>query len=130
MAVFSDRLKETRKLRGVTQKQMADFLEITEQAYQNYEYGKREPNFETILKIADYFNVPTDYLFGRSKFLRTDAGNLYVELPPDLFAKGDKELAEMKKKAKKAARKKSAIRLKTKPGTSEVDWSDGEEELD
>jgi len=112
MAVFSDRLKETRKLRGITQKQMADFLGITEQAYQNYEYGKREPNFETTLKIADHFNVPTDYLFGRSKFLRTEEGNLYVKLPPDLFGTTDEQLAEIERKAKEKWEKSNNIRKK------------------
>jgi transcriptional regulator with XRE-family HTH domain len=112
MAVFSDRLKETRKLRGITQKQMADFLEITEQAYQNYEYGKREPNHETTLKIADYFNVPTDYLFGRSKFLRTEDGHWYVKLPPDLFGTTDEQMAEMERKAKEKWEKSNKIRKK------------------
>ena len=66
MAVFSDRLRETRKLRGITQKQMAEFLEITEQAYQNYEYGKIKPNFDSLIALADFFDVSVDYLMGRT----------------------------------------------------------------
>ena len=45
---------------------MAEFLGMREQAYQMYEYGKREPNHETTIKLADYFDVSTDYLLGRS----------------------------------------------------------------
>jgi transcriptional regulator with XRE-family HTH domain len=66
MPSFPGRLKELRTTKGVTQKFMAEFLHITETSYQYYEYGKREPNHETTIKLADYFNVSTDYLLGRS----------------------------------------------------------------
>ncbi|MCL2853538.1 MAG: helix-turn-helix domain-containing protein [Defluviitaleaceae bacterium] len=45
---------------------MAEYLGIVERAYQMYEYGKREPNHETTIKLADFFEVSTDYLLGRS----------------------------------------------------------------
>ncbi|MCL2853539.1 MAG: helix-turn-helix transcriptional regulator [Defluviitaleaceae bacterium] len=45
---------------------MAEYLGITEQAYAKYEYAMREPNHETTIKLADFFEVSTDYLFGRS----------------------------------------------------------------
>jgi len=63
---FADRLKEIRKAKGVTQKAMAEHLGMTEQAYQKYEYAMREPNHETTIKLADFFDVSTDYLLGRS----------------------------------------------------------------
>lgn len=63
---FSDRLKELRKSNGKTQKELAEYLGISERGYQNYEMGKREPNLEILSKLADYFNVSTDYLLGRS----------------------------------------------------------------
>jgi len=66
MASFPDRLKELRKDKRVTQKVMAEYLGMVEQAYQKYEYGKIEPNHETTIKLADYFNVSLDYLTGRS----------------------------------------------------------------
>lgn len=66
MSSFSDRLKELRKAKGVTQKAVAQGIGITEQAYQKYEYGKHEPNHQTTIKLADYHNVSTDYLLGRS----------------------------------------------------------------
>ncbi|MCL2578158.1 MAG: helix-turn-helix domain-containing protein [Defluviitaleaceae bacterium] len=66
MATFPERLKELRKAKGDTQIAMAEFLGIRERSYQNYEQGKREPNYETTIKIADYFNVSIDYLLGRS----------------------------------------------------------------
>jgi len=45
---------------------MAEFLGITEQAYQKYEYAMREPNHKTTIELADYFDVSVDYLLGRT----------------------------------------------------------------
>jgi len=67
MASFSERLKELRKSKGITQKQMAEHLCMVEQSYQMYEYGKREPNHETTIKLADFFDVSVDYLLGRDR---------------------------------------------------------------
>ena len=66
MSVFSERLRETRQKRIFTQKNISDHLGIAERAYQNYEYGNREPNLETLVKLADFFDVSLDYLVGRS----------------------------------------------------------------
>ena len=64
MPSFPDRLKELRKSKGTTQKAIAENLGILEQAYQHYEYGKHKPNYEYVVKLAEYFNVSTDYLLG------------------------------------------------------------------
>jgi transcriptional regulator with XRE-family HTH domain len=66
MATFSERLKELRKARGVTQKTAAQFLGITEQAYQKYEYAMREPDHETTISLAVFYQVSIDYLMGRT----------------------------------------------------------------
>ena len=65
MPNFSDRLKELRKLKGMTQKQMATQFEMTERNYQRLE-ANNSPSNETLIKFADYFDVSTDYLLGRS----------------------------------------------------------------
>jgi len=64
MSTFADRLKECRKNSNKTQYDVAAHLGITEGGYQKYEICKREPNHETTVKIADYFNVSVDYLLG------------------------------------------------------------------
>lgn len=64
--MLSNRLKVSRKTIGKTQKDLAQYLGISERGYQNYEMGAREPNLEVLTKLADYFNVSTDYLLGRS----------------------------------------------------------------
>lgn len=64
MSTFSQRLKEVRILKGMTQKSVAEHLGISENAYQNYEYGKREPKYQTLVKLCRLFNVSADYLIG------------------------------------------------------------------
>lgn len=52
------RIKEFRKIRGLTQKQLAEKLGVTTITIQNYENNRREPNIETLKKIADALEVP------------------------------------------------------------------------
>lgn len=44
---------------------MAEMLEVARTTYANYEQGTREPDNKTLNKLADYFQVSTDYLLGR-----------------------------------------------------------------
>lgn len=62
---FNEVLKSLREKEKLTQQEMADILNITQSSYQKYEKGSREPNMETLLIIAEYFNVSLDILFGR-----------------------------------------------------------------
>ena len=65
-SILSDRLKECRKAKGLTQMQVATYCDITEKAYQNYELMTREPRIEILVRIADLFEVSLDYLTGRT----------------------------------------------------------------
>lgn len=56
------RLRESREL---TQVDMAKILDVSRSTIGMYEQGKREPDFETLEKIADFFNVDLDQLTGR-----------------------------------------------------------------
>lgn len=69
--ILSKRLKECRKERGLSQREVAIFCDITEKAYQNYELMTREPKLDILIRIADFFEVSLDYLTGR-----TDRKNL------------------------------------------------------
>ena len=60
------KLKEIRMLQGKTQEEVAKFLNIARASYANIENGKRDPDTQTILELADYFNVSVDYLMGRT----------------------------------------------------------------
>ena len=55
-------LKNLRKQKGVTQKDIAEYLGCTVQTVANYENGRRSADYETQLKLAEYFNVSLDYL--------------------------------------------------------------------
>jgi transcriptional regulator with XRE-family HTH domain len=64
MANFGERIKELRKQRGLTQRQMAATFDITERNYQRYE-ATDSPSNETLVKLAKFFEVSTDYLLGK-----------------------------------------------------------------
>lgn len=66
MTNLGESFKSIRKSLNLTQKQVADGLNITEQAYQRYEYGKIVPSALVLIALADYFDVSLDYLVGRS----------------------------------------------------------------
>ena len=64
--MFKERLKELRKMNGITQKELAEHLGFTHVAVVKWENGQREPDFSTIVKLSQFFNVSTDYLLGKS----------------------------------------------------------------
>ena len=63
---FPERLTELRKERQLTQKQVYEGVGMSPIGYQRYEYGDREPAYQKLLALADFFNVSIDYLVGRS----------------------------------------------------------------
>lgn len=66
LQVLSMRLKELRKEKKNTQREMALFIEKTERHYQDIEAGKINISSMMLLKLADYFEVSADYLLGRT----------------------------------------------------------------
>ena len=66
---LKDRLRELRGNR--TQTKIAELLGVKPNNYNGWENGK-EPNIETLIKIADYHGVTLDYLTGRTDFKNTD----------------------------------------------------------
>ncbi|MBR0086392.1 MAG: helix-turn-helix domain-containing protein [Lachnospiraceae bacterium] len=78
---FKDKLKELRKSRHLTQEQLAGALGITRSRLGMYESGDRQPKPDIQEKIADYFNVDLDYLFGRKTghiYRLSDNDNVFV----------------------------------------------------
>lgn len=57
--------RAARKALKLTQEDVAKALQVDRTTYVRYESGQRECSFETLLKLADYLNVSTDYLLGR-----------------------------------------------------------------
>lgn len=64
--MLSTRLKMLRVQQRKTQQEMADFLGISRQGYAKYENNLGEPDNSTLAKLADFFEVSTDYLLGRT----------------------------------------------------------------
>lgn len=64
--VFPERLKSLRVQNGVTQKAIADGIGVNPASLQRFEYGELKPKFDTVVRLADFFNVSTDYLLGRT----------------------------------------------------------------
>ena len=64
---IAQRLKPLRKARGLTQVEMAALLHCTDRHYQKIEYGKVNLPSTTLIFLADFFGVTTDYLLGRER---------------------------------------------------------------
>ena len=66
MSNLSDRLVQLKNERGLLQKDIAQNINISLRAYQYYERGERNPDSETLIRLAEFFDISTDYLLGRS----------------------------------------------------------------
>lgn len=66
MGNFQNIFRQLRISSGLTQSKIASRLGISRSTIGMYETGAREPDFDTLEKIADFFNVDTDYLLGRT----------------------------------------------------------------
>lgn len=66
MIQFKERLKELRLEKELSQIQLAKHLNISQRSVSNWETGVRQPDFETLEKLAKFFAVTTDYLLGIS----------------------------------------------------------------
>lgn len=69
--MISQRLQEIRKNKGKIQQEIADNINVARSTYACYESGTREPDFQTIIKLADYYDISLDELFGRIHSKRT-----------------------------------------------------------
>lgn len=66
MSDIQARLKELRKEKDLTQKQVADETGLSYRGYQNIEYGVKEPTLSRLLTLSTFFNVSIDYLVGKT----------------------------------------------------------------
>ena len=97
MGNFQNIFKRLRTSSGLTQVEMAEKLGISRSTIGMYETGAREPDFETFEKIADFFNVDTDYLLGRTEktsILPETVGHYYLndetrEIAQEVFENPD-----------------------------------------
>ena len=69
-------LKKIRNENGISQQQLADVIMVSQQSVNKYENHGVEPDIETLIKIADYFNITIDYLVGRNEAAETAVSDI------------------------------------------------------
>lgn len=79
MDTIGDRLRRLRDEKDVTQAEVAKALGVDRSTLAYWEIGKRDPDSETIKKLANYYNVSTDYLLGRTAVRDLSAAYLVGE---------------------------------------------------
>ncbi len=79
-------LRILRKNKGLSMKELGEIIGVAESTISQYETGKREPDFETLLKLGEFFNVSVDYL------LRGD--NPQNNKTPALTKKDERDIAK------------------------------------
>ena len=65
-------MKKIRESLQLTQVKVANDLKLSRQVYNFYENGKRNPDMQTLIKIADYYGVSIDYLLGRTNVIKPE----------------------------------------------------------
>ena len=65
--MFYKRLRSLRKELDYSQEQIAELINVSRQSYSRYELGVSEPEFGTLVRLADIFNVSLDYLLCRTE---------------------------------------------------------------
>jgi transcriptional regulator with XRE-family HTH domain len=74
--MFGETLKLLRRNRGISRRELAAVIGKSEATVSAYEQNRKSPSLETLVSIADYFSVTTDYLLGRN----SDTGEKPLEL--------------------------------------------------
>lgn len=83
---FSDNLRNLRIQRGLTQMQLAEGLKTSQSSITSWEQERREPDFKTIQKLADFFNVPLSSLLPSDDSISQD----YINVVTETFKKNQK----------------------------------------
>lgn len=76
------KIRELRNKQSISQKELAMILGVPSNTFNQWENGKREPDYEMLKRIADFFNVSTDYLIGREEKKETSFLNEISDIVP------------------------------------------------
>lgn len=66
MIMYENRLRDLREDKDLKQREVADYLQIHQTTYSDYELGRLNIPIETLHMLADFYNVSVDYLLGRT----------------------------------------------------------------
>ena len=114
--MLPERLKLLRLEIKLTQKEIAEKLGISQQAYAVWETGKRNPNQKTLNILSDFFNVSTDYLLGNTDIKNQKQFDEDLEKSLDTFKSFDGKpmYDEDREKIREFLRQRMEDRLKDK----------------
>ncbi len=103
--MLGERLNKLRRNKGLTLKELGDILNLGESTLSMYENDKRSPDYETLKRIADFFDVSLDYLLGRKD---TDIETIAAHHEGDEWTEAEladiekfKEFVKMRREQKK-----------------------------
>ena len=97
---MKNRIRELRKDRNMTMKALGDIIGVAESTVSQYETGKRQPDYETLLQLAEYFGVTVGYLLGAEEKAPAQKGRRDISFDDFTYAfyEESKDLPEEKKK--------------------------------
>lgn len=84
---MKEQLQSLRKKKGLTQEDISGIIGVKLSTYQKYERDAISPPYETLLKLADFYNVSTDYLLGRNAEEQTALDELAGQFNMSLLEK-------------------------------------------
>ncbi len=84
---LQNKLAELRKERNMSQKEFSKIFNVAQNTISQWEQGKRNMDTEILLKLADFFQVTTDYLLGRSGAVSRPAGTFALSASEELLVK-------------------------------------------
>ena len=88
-------LRDLRRARGMTMKELGEKVGVAESTISQYETGRRDPDFETLLKLAEQFDVSVDYLI-RGKIYNGEIAEKMDESIRERFARNLTSIAKLK----------------------------------
>lgn len=94
--VLGSRMKDLREQQDTSQKQLAEQLGMTNVQLSRYESGDRKPDPDTIARIAEFFQVTTDFLLGAESSIR-DPKTAYLTAPEQILLEKIKQFPELEK---------------------------------
>lgn len=104
--MLNTRLRSLRENKHLTQKDASEIFDISRERYNQYETGKRKPDYDILMSFAKYFNVSTDYLLGYSnKKTATES----EQLPVIFHTKNEEKLLTIFNKLKKESLQEKAL---------------------
>lgn len=110
---YGDRIAYLREQNNLTQQQLADKIGITRASLSHYEKNRREPDYKTLEKLADFFEVSIDYLLGR-----TDKPT--NKSLPETTEKDEKDIAKRLQNFKKEIEQSDGLAFSGEPLSEEA----------